>query len=184
MRSWAYSEMNLSRPNHLLMKNWTAAFWVHAWGMSWTSMQDIFSDSSESSVPLGAIPARADIMTDWRTLRPAVAVELGVLLDKPGVAAANATKLLYQKRPALIPILDSIVCGKLGGSWDLRRLDDVMNAIDVFHTAITEPENAQSLRELKGWIHAAEELALSRDARNGISPLRIYDLVAWMAGRG
>ena len=180
---WAYSQENLGHPNRLLFKNWTAAFWIRARGMRWKSMKHFFSDSTDSPMPLGAIRPQAELTTDWPAIRDAVAAVVSVLLREPRVAAANATKLLYQKRPALIPILDSVVCSKLAGSWDLRRVDDVLLAIDAFRAAIMDRTNARSLGQLKRWIGTYDALSLDRSARQRISVVRIYDLIAWKTGR-
>ena len=179
----AYSQENTSRPNHLLLKNWRASFWIHARGMSWKTMRELFNDEQECSLPLPAIPVEAVLASDWSSTQRFVARALEMLMAKPGVAAANATKILYQKRPALIPILDSVVCAKLAGRWDLRRSADVLRAIDGFRDAMMRPQNFAELCTLKDWIADAADVSLSQSARNSISVMRLYDIIAWSAGR-
>jgi hypothetical protein len=177
--AWVHSDENLKQPNRLLYENWKAAHWVHARGMSWKSMEEYFSDERDSPLPLSAISPDADLVNDWPILRSAVHALLVPLLRKRGVAAANATKLLYQKRPGLIPILDSAVCARLAGCWDMKEADDVVDAIGKLRESMCGDGNLAELRRLKEWIRNAENVSLCPEARARISLMRLYDIVAW-----
>jgi hypothetical protein len=176
---WVYSCSNREMPNRLLMQNWNAAFWVRARSMKWVLLERFFSDSADGPLPLNTVPRDAELENDWPRPRELVSNLLTPLLRIRGIRAANATKLLYQKRSSLIPILDSRVCERLHGDWDLKNVGDVLSAVDVFYAAITETENRSVLSYLKKWIGSATEFELSGEARAGVSMLRIYDLVAW-----
>ena len=84
----------------------------------------------------------------------------------PGVGRTKASKLLARKRPALIPIWDSVI-GGVTQSWD----------------ELWEP-----LRQaLQANDHALHHRLLGLREQAGLSPsvtaLRVFDVVCWMEGK-
>ncbi len=90
------------------------------------------------------------------------------LLSIPGIGETSATKLLARKRPHLVPILDSVVTAELsivkGRYW--RPL----------HAWLTADNRARH-HQLE---HLREEAGLGSE----ISVLRVFDVLAWMTGKG
>lgn len=82
-----------------------------------------------------------------------------------GVGATTASKILARKRPALVPIFDSVV-GHLTG---FKNSDGTWRA--WHETFATNPELVDRLRTLR-----------SGSGLNHISLLRVLDVVLWMHG--
>lgn len=86
----------------------------------------------------------------------------------PGFGPTRTSKLLARKRPLLLPIYDSIIREELGlassiGHWDLMR------------DLVTRDENAL-------W-HRAERVRDAAGVPEGLSPLRILDIILWRQGK-
>jgi hypothetical protein len=85
----------------------------------------------------------------------------------PGVGPTVASKLLARKRPRLRPIYDSVVAAITHAEkslWDPLRLE------------LRRDNRALQERLLR--LHKAAELSPD------VSPLRVFDVVAWMDGKG
>lgn len=87
------------------------------------------------------------------------------LMSLPGVGATIASKLYARKRPRLRPIYDSVVAQVIGD------------------TNIWEPMRAllQERRDLHATLLGLREEAALPDV---VSALRVFDVVAWMEGKG
>jgi len=104
-----------------------------------------------------------DLGADWpvRTL-------YRELLTVRDVGETTATKLLARKRPHLIPILDSVVATELGivkGNFWLP-----------LHAWLVADERANH--------HHLEYLRSLAGLGDDISALRVFDVLAWMTGKG
>lgn len=86
------------------------------------------------------------------------------LVSLRGVGPTTASKLFARKRPRLRPIYDSVVAEVTGSNkiWEPLRAE-----------LVSRPELHDRLIRLRG------EVGLSSD----VSPLRIFDVVAWMEGK-
>lgn len=85
-----------------------------------------------------------------------------------GMGPTRTSKLLAKKRPKLIPIYDSVVAKVLG-------LEDSTDHWLVMHAL---------LRAEHGALHRMlQELGESAEGQ-GLSALRIFDILAWMYGKG
>lgn len=87
----------------------------------------------------------------------------------PFIGPTRASKLIARKRPRLIPVYDSVIGsavyrGTSRGQW--TRL----------HAALTANDDA-----LQKHLH---ELRTAADLPDEISPLRIFDVIAWLDGSG
>jgi len=101
----------------------------------------------------------------WRLFRPATSSD-GDNVDQFG--QVRTSKLLARKRPALLPVYDSVVGGVLGlrgsvGHWELM------------HELMTDDANALWKR--------AEELRDQVGLADTVTPLRVVDIVLWMHGK-
>lgn len=87
------------------------------------------------------------------------------LIDLPGVGPTTASKLFARKRPQLRPIYDTVIARVIGS------------------TSIWEPLRAH----LRANPHLHEQLIGLRDEvdlPSEISALRVFDVLAWMEGKG
>lgn len=88
------------------------------------------------------------------------------LCELDGIGPTRCTKLMARKRPRLVPIVDSVLAQSVYGGkaphWD--RLHTAMNAED------------QRLWKFLGEAHTAAHLSQT------ITPLRVFDVLAWMDG--
>lgn len=86
----------------------------------------------------------------------------------PDIGTTRATKLMARKRPSLVPILDSVVN-------QLLRVENE-RYWKPLHAWLTEDDsaNAKHLRKLR------DEAGIGSD----ISVIRVFDILAWRAGRG
>ncbi|WP_127360471.1 DUF6308 family protein [Actinacidiphila soli] len=90
-----------------------------------------------------------------------------VLNALPGVGWVTAGKLLARKRPRLVPVYDTVVKSTLqltGGFWEPLRC--------------TLRADGQHLHERLLKIRAESGIG------DDISPLRVFDIVVWMHGKG
>jgi hypothetical protein len=91
--------------------------------------------------------------------------------DIRGVGFSKMTKTLHRKRPALIPMLDSVVQGYLGpppsGSFGTRATALVRSYKDDLD------RNRAALRELKRELESREY---------GLTEVRILDVLIWSVG--
>lgn len=107
------SETNRSSPLHLLRANFEALKQISSQGWSWSDVESLIG----SSVPeLQTVPASYDILDSAE--HDAACLDALVRIDRVrGFSIANTTKLLHQKRPYAIPILDSYARMALGVHW-------------------------------------------------------------------
>lgn len=93
----------------------------------------------------------------WRALR-----------DLPGIGPTRASKLMARKRPRLIPVYDGVikqyVLASTGNQWV------------PLHAALTAHDRALHRRLLRAREMAGLSVA--------VSPLRVFDVLAWMDGSG
>jgi len=107
-------QWNLADPHSICAENLNAARLIHAQGFSNSTFDTFLGQPFRGLVD---IPADADLFTTTRFDRPA-AIALAILDDLRGIATANSTKILHQKRPGLIPILDEFVRRALNLTWN------------------------------------------------------------------
>ncbi len=90
------------------------------------------------------------------------------LRDLPDVGVTRAAKLMARKRPRLIPIVDSVIRDHaFGGEYSFWA---------PLHQALTHDDRALHgrLQEIRRAAGLGEE----------VSPLRVFDVLAWMDGSG
>ena len=105
-----------------------------------------------------------------------VAAKLGAAftaIRRPGLHIAVITKVLHIKRPALIPVLDSLVIGQIGG----RVSVDIATWVAVLeHVRAIGKSNLEALRAIR--IHLQSEDLQDR------SLVRILDSLLWTCAPG
>ncbi len=126
---------------------------------------------------LERIPPNADLL-ETRQYDQDVVRLLVRFCDRRGIREANATKLLYQKRPALIPVLDSQVQLALGVGWTDSGEKLFQAYLDAFRSVADFEGNAGALWNVHRWV------VQTPDAVGGVtlSRVRILDILAWMEG--
>jgi hypothetical protein len=100
-----HEKWNADVPNALTRKNFANARRVSSIGWSYEGVADLIDQPLPE---LALVPAAADLFQSNRFDEHVI--KLGErLMSIRGLQVANVTKLLYQKRPYLVPILDSWV---------------------------------------------------------------------------
>ena len=90
------------------------------------------------------------------------------LLTVRDVGETTATKLLARKRPHLVPILDSVVTTELG----------------IVKGNFWVPLHAWLVADERASYHHLEDLRSLAGLGDDISALRVFDVLAWMTGKG
>lgn len=124
--------------------------------------------ASEFNKLLSVVPADLDLVDvegemgrDW----PASCL-VRALDGLPGVGMTTATKLVARKRPRLRPIWDTVVARHLDawGSYIGPLRDELQKDKGALHQRLVD-------------LRAAARLS------SEVSPLRVFDVIAWMEGR-
>ena len=139
---------------------------AHPVGLSMESAdEDVFSEGSSLQELWNAVRYRDSAKTKW------------------GIGPTTASKILARKRPALIPIQDSVVNRLLGVS----DRDTWTYWWDALHHP--GPDGAPGENPAVAFAAKAREAALStnsssgeRDALANLSTLRTLDVILWMYG--
>ncbi|MGD8151040.1 DUF6308 family protein [Ornithinimicrobium sp. Y1694] len=90
------------------------------------------------------------------------------LMTLPGIGETRATKLLARKRPLLVPIVDSVLVREVFRGRDQHWAP--------LHQALRAHERAL-------WNHLVD-LRSRAGIPEAVSPLRVFDVLAWMDGTG
>lgn len=163
-----YSEWNVNSPNALTWQNFDNIFNIsgRGWQRFRPRLEPLIGKELEA---LRKIKLDDDMfVTDKHDDR---VIDLACLLmEHPGIAEVNCWKLLHQKRPGYIFILDD----------HLRRALDVPWADGAFKRAfgrlrLVAEQNAVALANLERWLQEHPEASHNLP----LSPVRILDIVAW-----
>lgn len=123
--------------------------------------------ANEFNELLSAVPADLDLADvegemgrDWPATRLVRALD-----ELPGVGMTTATKLVARKRPRLRPIWDTVVARHLDawGSYIGPLRDELQKDAGALHQRLVD-------------LRAAARLS------SEVSPLRVFDVIAWMEG--
>jgi len=141
--------------------------------MSPRVMAGIYARAPLINAALGEIPPSASLAAPDDAV-PWLAVErlMRAMDGIPEVRLARQTKVLHKKRPALIPILDSVVQAYL------RRVDGIRRTGDPAHDAVDLTRSYK--RELDENLKAIQ--ALQRELRRrdiDLTECRLLDLFLW-----
>jgi hypothetical protein len=91
---------------------------------------------------------------------------MGALRSLPGVGPTTASKLLARKRPHLRPIFDTVVA-ELTGTTE----------------SLWEPMRVALRADDRSLHKQLVDLRMAAGLSDAISPLRIFDVIAWMEGK-
>ena len=133
----------------------------------------ILERRAEIERALRAIPPTASLMSPPGSVPwPPLLRVLGSFAGIRGVGLAKTTNALHPKRPALVPMLDSVVQQYLGAGRETRSAERFAErAIELVRIYKSDLDrNAHVLRELK------RELA---DRGYGLTEVRILDVLIW-----
>jgi hypothetical protein len=97
------------------------------------------------------------------------------LVKTRGIQFPNATKLLYQKRPGLIPIFDDLARRAMGFYWIKSNEEAALFGLKKFRELGNYGRNREALTRLQSWL--ASEPRLTGGLT--LSRLRILDILAW-----
>lgn len=114
---------------------------------------------------LSALPVDVDLWDADAGVLAAVDQADDLLRALPGVHGVVASKLLSRKRPRLVPVIDSVVLRQLG-----RRGDAFKSTRKALAVWLRDEPVRERLE------------ALSSPLPEGVSPLRVLDVVLWLRG--
>lgn len=170
--AFVQGESNRSAPNTLTHANFEYTRKVTGIGWGYADVQDLIGRTFEE---LEAIPLDADIFDTDVYDRHAVKLLTHLHDGYKGIKVANASKLLYQKRPKLIPIFDDFVRRALNIYW----VEPTYKAFELGFSRLREVgsygENGQALDRTIAWLIAHPEVT----AGLTLSKLRVLDILAW-----
>jgi len=171
---FAQEELAKGSLNALSSENFSNIRNVSGRGWSGTDVEPLFG----KAIPeLERIPVAADVFKTKEFDRD-VARAVHSLCQVKGIEIANATKLLYQKRPRLIPILDSYARQALNLPWnDDYSFEGYRSVVAgaLWNIRDIERRNSDELKQLENWLNR------ERQVTHGLklSRLRIVDILAW-----
>lgn len=161
---------NLNQPHCLVEQNLATARLIHAQGYSNSSFADVLGKPLPG---LEAIPLDADLLST--DVYDGAAAECLAYLDRiPGICAANATKLLHQKRPGMFPVLDELVRRALDLPWTDGEAAAFRSILQMYRGAVQTREKINFVEALR------DRLSSSCAAHLADKPtIRILDALAW-----
>ncbi len=174
---FVHSEENRAYPNCLTRRNFANASLIRARGWSYEGVKSLI----DCNLPeLARIPTDADLF-ETDIYDDAIVEALEVLYEYPGIQVANACKLLYQKRPRLVPILDAYVRQAVDVPW--LREDGIAPVLRLAFTRLRElvnyGANGGNLDKIAEWVTSDPDIT----GVSELSKLRILDILAWGAIR-
>ncbi|MBE7465518.1 MAG: hypothetical protein HS116_18730 [Planctomycetes bacterium] len=123
---------------------------------------------------LPRVPQQAELF-DSTAHDASAAAALACLDNCPGIEAANATKLLHQKRPRCFPILDQFVRRALGMPYVKRAGEAGYRALlDQYRSFLRVQDNAHVFQGLYAWTLAHVHTPWGAPSR-----VRVLDILAW-----
>lgn len=174
---YVHSSENRSEPNCLTRGNFTNAVNVRARGWSYAGVEHLINSPWSQ---LERIPPDADLFETEAYDAEAVEMLTALCLKAKGIQVANACKLFYQKRPRLIPILDSHVRQVMNVYWIGDKAPDDYRAVfrlgfQRFRELVTFGDNMNSLNRIREWLASEPPETLGLP----LSSVRIIDILAW-----
>lgn len=179
-RGIAYQEYvigshNRAHPHALMRENFIKLRLFNGMGWSWKGVEPIL----DRAIPnLEQVPLDADMFeTDaYDAILIQILSDLATREDVRGIRVANASKLVHQKRPLYIPVLDAYVRRAL----NIHYVDLYPQAFELgfarFRSFVSLSQNSLSLKRLHYW--ARTELSQGR-IHLQLSKVRLVDIVAW-----
>ena len=174
-----HSDANRRNPDMLTQENLSNAFDLGARGFSYSALCGWMDKPIRA---LAEIDPEADAFVTEDFDRKAAGLFADLCMVR-GVKAANATKILYQKRPRLFPVLDQYARCAVNvpyiGNDDRKDYEQVLLlALRRVREVGSTGANAATLARLE---------SIGPEVTTGIrlSRVRIIDILAWMAvGQG
>jgi hypothetical protein len=173
---------NTSSLNHLTKQNFQNARDIGSLGWSYEGIDSLLINPMPE---LESIPPWVDLL-ETKHYDAALVKLVFALYGHRGIQIANACKILYQKRPRLVPILDQYARQAFNIPWipdngdadpqPAKEPDDVMTlASRQIRRVADHGSNCDTLSRLSIWLRE------SSDATGfpPISKLRVLDILAW-----
>jgi hypothetical protein len=179
-----YDAVPKGDPNHVEPVEVLATVGINSRIDTATKVRTVHLGMVEHCDPLlPAIPADVDLLT-FEPL-DAVAELLSGAMKAKYVLLATATKVLHRKRPALIPVLDSVVVAHylnrlreqklLAKSWEDRTAATEAGRLAL----IGVRENLKgAAAEIDGFVHALSAAGFH------LAPVRVLDILVWSETEG
>lgn len=162
---------NTSAANSITTENLKVARLIHAQGFKDDDLADLIG---QPIAALAAIPVDADLFAT-ATHDQSAAELMAMLCGYRGIKAANATKLLHQKRPGLFPIFDSLVRRALGLSWpEVEGVAGYLQLLRQYRDVMLIEGNREAFNQIMERMGDAGTEPLA-----GKPPVRVLDALSW-----
>jgi len=147
---------------------------------------DLYAIGPEVNVALPGVPAGLPLWSDFGAeLQEAVKSLVNVCCGVSGIKIARTTKVLHKKRPALLPIVDSVVelayastvlldgSGlTYGAAAQVSPEAYGWRVVQIMHLIRQDlDDNWTQIGELCGWLEGTMEIT--------VTPLRLLDVLIW-----
>jgi hypothetical protein len=158
--------------DRLTFVNWSNALLLSPDAQDWQAVAGAFGPSIPA---LRRIAPQADLLGDWRSLQENAVEAFLLLTDKFNVEPTLASRLLYQKRPGVFPLLDGSYRKALNVRPPQPSREEMFRRILSQTVAIAgEPQNAMMLDRVLIW--AARHPSSTRGL--ALTRVRLFNLLA------
>lgn len=165
-----YSVENRGRSDTLLEINWKGLCELKGRGRRLATKPKLIGTEL---VALADVPDDASLFGGDQ-FDDTLATLVGELAEYDGISLANATKLLHQKRPGLVPILDSFAREAMGIE-NATDPSSIRHALHRVRLTAEDSRNSAALDVACSWVHAGNTPVGDRP----VTRLRVLDILAW-----
>jgi hypothetical protein len=158
--------------DRLTFANWSNAALLSLDAQEWQAVAGTFGQSIPA---LRRIAPQADLLGDWRSLQENAVEAFLLLTDKFNIEATFASRLLYQKRPGVFPLLDGAYRKALNVRPPQPSRKEMFQRLLSQTVAIAgDPQNAMTLDRVLIW--SARHPAATRGL--ALTRVRLFNLLA------
>lgn len=124
---------------------------------------------------IASIPPQYDLITmadsDWKSCQQCVKDTLQEFLNNPGIACPVLTKALHRKRPAFLPVCDSVVINDVLPVSNPKSAESILKIMQVFRDV-----GRGNLSELQ----RIREFLVQQNGLPDLTNLRMLEALYWM----
>ncbi len=124
---------------------------------------------------LVSIPRDRDLTTmtdaEWESCQQGLKQALQELLGNPGIGCAVLTKALHRKRPALLPVCDSIIVEAILPGSNPKEADTILGIMRIFRKV--GRANSTNLQQIRGFL-------VEHNQPRVLTNVRMLEALYWM----
>lgn len=124
---------------------------------------------------LAGIPCERDLITmpeqEWKLCQQGVKESLQKFLNNPGISCSVLTKALHRKRPAFLPVCDSVIINDVLSGSNHKRAETILRIMQVFRkVGMSNLANLQHIREF----------LVKQSGLRDLTNIRMLEALYWM----